>query len=112
MCLLKYLNFLKIGISFMKLYINVFLSYHELNQLHNIEIILNILTLKPSSACKSLYTHQGIWGDWTCQSKNNFYYLICSWVIYEKLKTKKSKLLHRTRVDEYWAKNNWTLYFL
>uniref|UniRef100_U9SLG5 Uncharacterized protein n=1 Tax=Rhizophagus irregularis (strain DAOM 181602 / DAOM 197198 / MUCL 43194) TaxID=747089 RepID=U9SLG5_RHIID len=37
-------------------------------------------------ACKSVHTHRGIWGDWTCQDKNNFYYLACPWDIYENKK--------------------------
>ncbi|CAB5356596.1 unnamed protein product [Rhizophagus irregularis] len=39
-------------------------------------------------ACKSVHTHRGIWGDWTCQDKNNFYYLACPWDIYENKKVK------------------------
>jgi len=39
-------------------------------------------------ACKSLHTHRGIWGDWTCQSKDNFYYLMCPWDIHQNKKVK------------------------
>ncbi|GES79009.1 hypothetical protein GLOIN_2v1882276 [Rhizophagus clarus] len=39
-------------------------------------------------ACKSVYMHRGIWSDWTCQDKNNFYYLACPWDIYENKKVK------------------------
>ncbi|CAG8654322.1 4290_t:CDS:2, partial [Funneliformis mosseae] len=39
-------------------------------------------------ACKSVHMHRCIWGDWTCQDKNNFYYLMCPWDIYENKKVK------------------------
>ena len=39
-------------------------------------------------SCKSIHTHRGIWGDWACQSKNNFYYLMCPWDIYGNKKVK------------------------
>ncbi|RGB22430.1 hypothetical protein C1646_776112, partial [Rhizophagus diaphanus] len=39
-------------------------------------------------ACTSIHTHRGIWGDWTCQSKDNFYYLMCPWDIHQNKKVK------------------------
>jgi len=39
-------------------------------------------------AYTSIHTHRGIWGDWTCQSKDNFYYLMCPWDIHQNKKVK------------------------
>ncbi|CAB4396779.1 unnamed protein product [Rhizophagus irregularis] len=39
-------------------------------------------------ACTSIHTHRGIWGDWTCQSKDNFYYLMYPWDIHQNKKVK------------------------
>ncbi|CAB4391000.1 unnamed protein product [Rhizophagus irregularis] len=47
-------------------------------------------------ACTSIHTHRGIWGDWTCQSKDNFYYLMCPWDIHQNKKVKIATQLTQT----------------
>ena len=77
----------------MKLYVNVSLSYHGLNQLQNIEIISNIPTLKPSAQHVRAFTHIEAYGVIGLAKVKIISIILCVPGIF--IKTRKSKLLHR-----------------